>query len=159
MTTGVFMPLAAAWAPVILNFPSLWQYLQNVSAYLSPPVVACFVVGLFWRRANRHSAFAGLLVGHAAAVTMAVMQYGLGLFAIQFLYIPAILVTISAVTMVAVSLAGEEPDPAKVKEYTWTPAHFWDEVEHLAELPWYKNFFVQSAALLVLMAVVVVIFW
>lgn len=159
VTTGVFMTLAAAWAPVILNFPSLWQYLQNVLAYLSPPVVACFVMGLFWKRANRHSAFAGLIVGHAAAVAMAVMQYGLGLFSIQFLYIPAILVTISAVTMVVVSLAGEEPDPAKVNEYTWTPAHFREEVEHLATFPWYKNFFVQSAALLMLMGAVVVMFW
>ncbi|HHP7237745.1 sodium:solute symporter [Longibacter sp.] len=159
VTTFVFMMLAAAWAPLILNFPSLWQYLQNVLAYLSPPVVACFVMGLFWPRANRHSAFAGLIVGHAAAIGMAVMQYGFGLFTIQFLYIPAILVSISAVTIYLVSVMGEEPDPEKVAEYTWTPATFREEIAHVNGLPWYQNFFVQSAVLLGLIAVVIAMFW
>lgn len=159
VTTGIFMMLAAAWAPLILNFPSLWQYLQNVLAYLSPPVVACFVMGLFWTRANRHSAFAGLIVGHAAAIAMAVMQYGLGLFTIQFLYLPAILLTVSIVTIVIVSLMGEEPAAEKVAEYTWTPAAFHEEVAHISALPWYQNFFVQSGILVGLLAVVIAMFW
>jgi SSS family solute:Na+ symporter len=159
VVTGVFMVLAAAWAPVILDFPSLWQYLQTVLAYLSPPVVACFVIGLFWARANRHSALAALIVGHLASAALAVAEWQLPGVEIQFLYLPPILFAVSGLVMVVVSYAGEEPAPATVAEYTWTPAHIEQELEHLASFPWYKNFFVQSGTLLALIAVVLVLFW
>ena len=44
ITTFIFMVFAAAWAPQVVKFPSIWQYLQQVLAYLAPPVVAC----LYW---------------------------------------------------------------------------------------------------------------
>ena len=159
IVTGVFMLLAAAWAPVILDFPSLWQYLQTVLAYLSPPVVACFVIGLFWTGANRDSAFAGLVVGHLAAIALAVAEWQIPGFGIQFLYIPPILFAVSGATIAAVSWAGEPPDPKTVEEYTWNPTHIERELEHMATLPWYKNFLIQSGALLAMIAVVLVLFW
>ncbi len=159
IVTGVFMLLAAAWAPVILDFPSLWQYLQTVLAYLSPPVVACFVLGLFWTGANRDSAFAGLIVGHIAAVLLAVAEWQIAGFSIQFLYIPAILFVVSGLTIAVVSWNGEAPDPATIEEYTWNPSHIERELEHMASLPWYKNFLVQSGGLLAAIAIVFLLFW
>ena len=53
VVTFVFMTLAILWAPQILRFPDLWTYLQQMLAYLAPPVLACFLVGVFWKRANR----------------------------------------------------------------------------------------------------------
>ena len=159
VVTGVFMLLAAAWAPVILDFPSLWQYLQTVLAYLSPPVVACFVLGLFWSGANRDSAIAGLIAGHLVAVGLAVAEWQIPGFGIQFLYIPPILFAVSSAVMVVVSRNGADPDPETIAEYTWTPSHVQRELAHVAQFPWYKNFFVQSGALLVLIAVVLVMFW
>ena len=159
IVTGVFMLLSAAWAPVILDFPSLWQYLQTVLAYLSPPVVACFVIGLFWSGANRHSAIVALIVGHVASIGLALAEWLIPGFGIQFLYLPPILFAVSAITMVAVSLPGEDPDPATIEAYTWTPEHIERELEHIASFPWYKNFFVQSAGLLAMIAVVFILFW
>ena len=159
IVTGVFMLLAAAWAPVILDFPSLWQYLQTVLAYLSPPVVACFVLGLFWTGANRDSAFAGRIVGHIAAVLLAVAEWQIAGFSIQFLYIPAILFVVSGLTIAVVSWNGEAPDPATIEEYTWNPSHIERELEHMASLPWYKNFLVQSGGLLAAIAIVFLLFW
>jgi SSS family solute:Na+ symporter len=51
---------------------SLWGYLQLVIAFTSPPVVAAFVLGLFWKRANAHGAFASLMAGGAFAIFMIV---------------------------------------------------------------------------------------
>ena len=72
--TAVFMALAILWAPQIVRFPNLWTYLQAMLAYLSPPVVACFLMGIFWKRATRGSAFVGLLVGHLAATVFLVLN-------------------------------------------------------------------------------------
>ena len=157
--TGLFMLLAAAWAPFILNFPSLWQYLQTILAYLSPPVVACFVFGLFWPRANRHGAFAALIGGHVVAVAIALADWQVPGFSIQFLYVPPLVFTVSAAVMGAVSLAGTAPDPETIEEYTWNLSHTERELADAAQFPWYKNFFVQSALLLALTAGILVLFW
>jgi len=47
-----FMILAALWAPQIEKFGSLFKYLQRVLSYTVPPVVAMFLIGLFFKRAN-----------------------------------------------------------------------------------------------------------
>ena len=67
IVTFVFMLLAILWAPQIVKFPNIWPYLQQMLAYLAPPIVACFFAGVFWKRANGHGALAALVVGHLAA--------------------------------------------------------------------------------------------
>lgn len=157
--TGLFMLLAAAWAPLILNFPSLWQYLQTVLAYLSPPVVVCFVFGLFWGRANRHGAFAALIGGHVVAVAFALANWQMPGVDIHFLYVPPLVFVVSAAVLAGVSFVGEAPDPATIDEHTWNLSYAERELADAARSPWYKNFFVQSGLLLVLTAGILVLFW
>ena len=59
-----------AWAPQLQLFPSLWQYLQAVLAYAVPPVVALFLVGMFWRGANANGAAATMLLGSLAGLAL-----------------------------------------------------------------------------------------
>ena len=177
VVTFVFMALAILWAPQIINFPDIWTYLQSMLAYLAPPVVACFVMGIFWKRANRHSAFWGLVVGHAAAAVFLILnisdvliiQTGVldaeaqavvaaGAGVLHFLYLAPILFLVSVTTIIVVSLTGERPLPEKL-EYTWSPALFRAESEELAALPWYKNYRIQSAILLSVTALIVIMFW
>jgi SSS family solute:Na+ symporter len=154
VVTAIFMVLATLWAPQILRFPSLWEYLQQVLSYLSPPVVACFLVGVFWKRANRHSAFAGLIVGHMGSIALLILQPDM-----HFLYIPPILVALSAVTMVIVSYATGQPDPDKISQFTWSPSLFRAETKELEGVPWFKNYRVLSVILLVCTAIFVAMWW
>ncbi|NBC00273.1 MAG: sodium/solute symporter [Bacteroidetes bacterium] len=159
ITTFVFMILAAAWAPMILNFPSLWQYLQSVLAYLSPPIVACFVMGIFWTRANRHSAFAALIIGHLVALAMLITGPVMGLYAMHFLYIPPLLLVLCMAIIFFWSRAGEAPKPEHIEGYTWSVAFFREETLLLKDVVWYKNFRVQSVLLLIATAVLIFLFW
>lgn len=178
IVTFVFMALAILWAPQILRFPNLWTYLQQMLAYLAPPIVACFFGGVFWKRANGHGAFAALVVGHLAAalffalalsgsiiiqtqaLTPQQMQMATaGTPVIHFLYLAPILLVISLTALVTVSLATERPDAEVVRTLTWSPAILAEETPALARLPWYKNYRYQSAALLVLMAIFVIAWW
>ena len=68
IATLVAMVLAALWAPQVTNFPTLWQYLQSIFSYVTPPVVAVYIFGLFWRRATSEAATATLLVGFPLGV-------------------------------------------------------------------------------------------
>nr|VFJ68473.1 MAG: solute:Na+ symporter, SSS family [Candidatus Kentron sp. FM]VFJ68739.1 MAG: solute:Na+ symporter, SSS family [Candidatus Kentron sp. FM]VFK17098.1 MAG: solute:Na+ symporter, SSS family [Candidatus Kentron sp. FM] len=159
LTTGIFMVLAALWAPVIVRFDTLWHYLQSVLAYISPPIVACFLMGVFWKRANRHGAFSALVIGHLAALGIFILKDYLGVVELHFLYIPPILVTLCILVIIAVSLASEEPDIKQIGPYRWTPRLYRDETVTLAGLAWYRNYRVLSGILLAATAVFVGMFW
>ncbi len=178
IVTFMFMALAVLWAPQIVKFPNIWTYLQQMLAYLAPPIVACFFAGVFWRRANGSGAIAALVAGHLAAAVFfglalngsiivqsqaltpeQVRMAAAGTPVIHFLYLAPILLTVSLAAMVVVSLATAKPDEEVVRTLTWSPTLLIEEAPALRQLPWYKNYRYQSAAMLVLIAIFVIAWW
>lgn len=160
ITTVVFMVLAVAWAPQIERFSSLWQYLQAVLAYAVPPVCALFLVGLFWRGANRHGAFAAIVTGLLGGAAMfwwnVLAAQPLGL---HFLLVAPLLFVLCSAVMIAVSLATRASNHADQADgLLWTPAFFRAETISLAALPRWQNYRVQAAVLLLTTAVLVWVF-
>jgi len=47
----------------------LYVYLQSVQAYISPPIAAVFLIGVFWRRVNARGAIASLVTGFVLGMT------------------------------------------------------------------------------------------
>ncbi len=152
VATGVVMVLGALWAPQILKFPSLWQYLQAVLAYITPPIVACFILGVFWRRANANGAFGGLMAGLVFAIILLIAPIDM-----HFLYIAPILFVLSSLVIVLVSLIGDAPGE-DVMDMVWTPSMYRSETPVLREQIWYKNYRIQSILLVVLTMTVVLFF-
>jgi SSS family solute:Na+ symporter len=62
---GVAISVATAY--VAARFNDIMDLLQLVFAFINAPLFATFLLGMFWRRATGHGAFAGLLAGTAAA--------------------------------------------------------------------------------------------
>ena len=62
---GVAISLAAAY--VAASFNNIMDMLQLVFAFVNAPLFATFALGMFWKRATGHGAFAGLLSGTLAA--------------------------------------------------------------------------------------------
>lgn len=62
--TLALMLLAALWAPMIDHFPGLFAYLQQAFAYVTPPLVAVFLLGFGWPRLGANAAFRALVSGH-----------------------------------------------------------------------------------------------
>jgi SSS family solute:Na+ symporter len=56
--------------PLIGQYPHLWDYLQEVSAYLSAPFAVVGLSGVFLRRANRAGAMAAVVVGVTAGIVL-----------------------------------------------------------------------------------------
>ncbi|MEM9997357.1 MAG: sodium:solute symporter, partial [Bacteroidota bacterium] len=158
IVTGICMLIAIVWSPIIIGFDTLWSYLQTTLAYVAPPALALFILGVFWKRANGHGALAGLAVGHLAAVGFLVATITTD-FDLNFLYLAPILLGISMIAMIAVSLATEPPPREKTDELTWSPATWRAESQALQGVPAWKNYRVQSLVLLILTAIVVVLFW
>ncbi|SIO87371.1 sodium/solute symporter [Nocardiopsis sp. JB363] len=143
---GVFMVVAALWAPVITTFSGIVAYFQSFLGYVTMPLVVVLLGGLFWRRA---SVPAGIW-------TLTVVPFGLvafflgevfGVFDLQFLYATGLMLLLSVAVFVAVSLSTEAPPAEKVDTITWSRANWRQESEELAGTPWYRNYRVQALLL------------
>ena len=63
-STAVLVVFGLAWIPFMQYISSqLYVYLQSVQAYISPPIAAVFLLGVFWRRVNSQGAMASLMAG------------------------------------------------------------------------------------------------
>ncbi|MCS3675952.1 SSS family solute:Na+ symporter [Salinibacter ruber] len=98
IVAAVVLVLGAAIAPQIAQFSSLWTYLQSALSYLTPPIVAVFLGGLFVRRVNHYAAFSTLVAGSLLALVLLFIDPGL-----HFLYTAGLLFLTSLVAMGGVS--------------------------------------------------------
>jgi solute:Na+ symporter, SSS family len=158
IATVVFMLITVAWAPQIANFESLMNYMQGVLALISPPVVAIFLLGLFWKRANADGAFAALMTGLAIALfTVASQVYKImpAWDSVHFLVKAPIIFAICALVQIAISLATAPPPSNKINGFTWDEAVYKEDSLALVGLPWYQNYRVMSVILLVITFAVV----
>src|SRR5207253_154154 len=73
--TGIMVVLGLLWVPFIhLISSQLYIYLQSVQAYISPPIAACFILGILWPRLNGAGALSSLLTGFGLGAFRFVME-------------------------------------------------------------------------------------
>jgi solute:Na+ symporter, SSS family len=132
VVTLVMVVLSMIWVPFIRYLSSeVYIYLQSVQAYISPPIAAVFLVGVFWTRANRYGAttalFAGAVLGAMRFVFELNRESALvsgtpwlsALVAINFLHFAIVLFAVSLVLLIGVSLATQPESLAKLRGLTF----------------------------------------
>jgi SSS family solute:Na+ symporter len=62
---GILISIAAAY--VTTRFNNIMDMLQLVFAFVNAPLLATFLLGMFWKRTTGHGAFVGLISGTVAA--------------------------------------------------------------------------------------------
>lgn len=126
--TVILVGLGLAWIPFMKHISGqLYVYLQSVQAYISPPIAAVFLLGIFWRRVNGAGAMAALGVGFVLGATRLVLEIfkestaGLAhaYAEINFLHFAAILFAVCTGVLVAISLATPPPDAARLAGLTF----------------------------------------
>ena len=132
LVTVAMVVLGMLWVPFITRLSSeVFIYLQSVQAYISPPIAAVFLFGVFWPRATRQGAFSALITG--AVVGGARFFFELnrdaafvsgspllsGLVAINFLHFAILIFAVSVVVLVAVSLATAPEPLARLRSLTF----------------------------------------
>jgi SSS family solute:Na+ symporter len=75
VATGMMVVLGILWVPFIkLLSAQLFIYLQSVQAYISPPIAACFILGILWPRLNGQGAISSLLFGFVLGAARFVLE-------------------------------------------------------------------------------------
>lgn len=116
-TTVVMTALGLLWLPIMkaISGGGLYQYIQSVQSFLAPPIVAVFVMGLFWKRMNLRGAVWGLslgfILGMAKLAANAIWGGSDGFAFIPDFYFSGILLMLSFTTVIVASLTAPAPDP------------------------------------------------
>ncbi len=135
VSAGVMVFLGLVWIPFMKYISSqIYIYLQSVQAYIAPPIAACFLLGLFYRRLNGAGAVASLLTGLVLGVLRLVLELwnkaegGTALAAgslfhwiatINFLHYAVLLFVICTAVLFVVSLATPPPPLEKTAGLTY----------------------------------------
>lgn len=158
ITTVGALIVAIIWAPSLALFDSLYGYLQSVLAYITPPIVATFLLGILWPRINGTAAFVTLITFVPLGVVVFIVNEILGMISIQFLYMSGIWFALSVTSLVTISLLGSRPDPERVSELTWRPEFWRQETEELRGKPLWQNYRFWAVTLLISTFIIVFIF-
>jgi SSS family solute:Na+ symporter len=131
--TGLMVLLGLLWVPFIhLISSQLYIYLQSVQAYISPPIAACFILGIMWPRLNGAGALSSLLTGFGLGAFRFVMElreraFGQHLTSgiaawlvdVNFLHYAIFMFVVCSAVLIAVSLATKAPDRSKLVGLTF----------------------------------------
>jgi SSS family solute:Na+ symporter len=119
------------WIPLMKYISGqLYVYLQSVQAYISPPIAAVFLLGVFWRRVNANGAVASLVTGFVLGMGRLVLEltksshHGFLLWYadINFLHFAVFLFAVCTAVLVVVSLFTPPQDDAKLAGLTFATA-------------------------------------
>ena len=126
--------LGLTWVPFIhLISSQLYIYLQSVQGYISPPIAACFILGILWPRLNAQGAISSLLTGFVMGAARFVFELmdraaggrafdnGLlrGLVDMNFLHYSILMFVICCLVLIGVSLVTPAPERKKLAGLTF----------------------------------------
>ena len=135
IATIVLVVVSLGWIPFMKSLMSggIFHYLQSVQAYISPPIAAVFLFGLFYKWINAKGAIVALWVGFTVGVFRLVAEFLsnegtiqvsegslLGLFlGINFLHFALFLFIFCAVILMVVSKMGQPQSAVSLELVTF----------------------------------------
>jgi len=77
LATIILVILSLGWIPFMsaLMGGGIFHYLQSIQAYISPPIAAVFLLGLFYKWINARGAIVTLWVGFILGITRLVLEF------------------------------------------------------------------------------------
>lgn len=158
--TIILVGAGLLWIPLMdLISGNLFNYLQSVQAYISPPIAAVFLLGIFIKKINSKGAIASLGVGFILGIARLILEMNKTKLSgflynyadINFLHFALFLFVVCAAVLILVSLM-TSPDKQNIDHITYQ----WKEKWLINSKT--KNEIILSVLLFVIIAVVWIIF-
>jgi solute:Na+ symporter, SSS family len=154
-TAGLMM-FAVLWAPELYRFPSLWQYLQAVLAYVVPPIVVLFVLGKFWSGGNARGARATLWLGSLCGFVFFLLNGVWQVTHLHFLYAAPLLVSVDLLIFVIVSM--RHPTALSASQIKAMASASDETAAARSGLPAWADYRLQAVLLMILTSALVITF-
>ncbi|XP_054612306.1 sodium/glucose cotransporter 1 isoform X1 [Dunckerocampus dactyliophorus] len=150
----VLIGVSIAWIPVVQSAQSgqLFDYIQSITSYLTPPVAAVFILAIFCKRVNEPGAFYGLAIGLLIGLSRMITEfvYGTGscvepsncptiICGVHYLYFGMILFVVSCIIILGVSLITKPIDDKHLYRLCWSLRNCDQERIDLEKDDWVEN--------------------
>ncbi|XP_047425968.1 sodium/glucose cotransporter 1-like [Mugil cephalus] len=150
----VLIGVSIAWIPVVQSAQSgqLFDYIQSITSYLTPPVAAVFMLAMFCKRVNEAGAFYGLLIGLVIGLSRMIAEFAYGtgscvnpsncptiICGVHYLYFSIILFVVSCIIILAISLATKPIDDKHLYRLCWSLRNRTEERVDLEQDDWVDN--------------------
>jgi len=140
----VLVAISIAWIPIIRasQGSQLFNYIQSITSFLSPPICAVYMLAFFWPRTNEQGAFWGLMAGLVVGMIRFGLEFGFSKPAcgdfdsprppswwyslvddIHYLHFGLLLWGISGIVIICVSLMTSPPPEESIYRLTWWSRH------------------------------------
>jgi SSS family solute:Na+ symporter len=164
IATVILVAFGLLWIPMMkLISGQIYQYLQSVQAYISPPIAAIFLLGVLSKRVNSQGAIAALLTGFVLGITRLVLELtkdSLSGFLYQyadlnFLHFAFLLFLFCTLVLVVVSYFTSQPTAQKVDGLT---IHTTTKEIDIKDKNWRKRDFILSVMLILAVGLIWIYF-
>ena len=172
IATLVIVVLGIAWIPIMEKIGGgvMYQYLQNVQAYIGPPVTAVFLLGILWKRINAQASIVTLSAGLVLLIVrlsseiyfqseissgIVVDSVFFEFATINFSHMAIFIFVFSALLCVTVSILTDEPDYSRIKGLSFGTT----TREMISKEKSYTNFDIIFSVLLVLLVIGILLFF
>jgi SSS family solute:Na+ symporter len=168
ITTVVGVALSVATAYLASHFNNIMDFLQLVFGFVNAPLFATFLLGMFWKRATGHGAFAGLLSGTLAAAA----THGLTFAENKGGWLGSVLHTFPSTmaqnfwiaifawsTCLLVTIGVSLLSRAKPETELHNLVYGLTDIPHDANLPWYKRPLPLAGVVIVALVILNLLFW
>jgi len=143
ITVIVALVIAVVVAPALNSMPQMFQYIQEYTGVVSPGILAVFVMGLFWKKANTKGAIIGVISSIPVALALKLLPVEMP-FLDQMLY--TCFITMVVIWMVSLTTAKYDEDPKAIsmEKETFITG---------------KGFNIAAYAILLILGLIYTIFW
>ncbi|KAL0965570.1 hypothetical protein UPYG_G00283060 [Umbra pygmaea] len=150
----VLIGLSIAWIPVVQSAQSgqLFDYIQSITSYLTPPIAATFMLAIFCKRVNEPGVFYGLTIGLGIGLSRMIAEFAYGtgscvnpsncpeiICGVHYLYFSIILFTVSCVLIISISLMTKPIEDKYLHRLCWQLRNSTEERVDLELDNWTEN--------------------
>jgi solute:Na+ symporter, SSS family len=155
---GIILSVGTAY--LAMHFASIMDYVQTLFSIFNAPLLATFLLGMFWRRTTPWGGFWGLLVGTVSAIALWIMEQFLHLFSLgstegSSMWRGLIAWSICLVVTVTISLFTKRKPDQELKGLVYGLT----QKVQAEEVVWYKRPAVLAVAVLLIFLAFQIIFF
>ncbi len=139
--TGVlFLVFGALWSPMVGRFGSIFSYAQDCWALMLAPIMAVFILAIFWKRMSQTAAVTALGLAIPMLVIVFFRQFHGFLASVNIFNLSGIVFAAALVLVAFISLVTRSPGPEKLRTTLWRRELVrLPEEETRGGYPWWKR--------------------
>ena len=106
------MLIAAIVTPALKSLDQAYQFIQEYVGFISPGVLAIFMLGLFWKRTTASAALAGALLTIPISTVLKFLPYWSGGAFPDYPFLDRMAITFVSIVIIMVAMSIAKPKPA-----------------------------------------------